>query len=95
MSARPVSQGIALTLPAEALDAIAERVAELVAAQLTTNTIDHYLTVEQAAQYLGCPRSRIYDLVAQRRVRHYRDGRRVLFRSGDLDAVLDKQETNQ
>ncbi len=78
-------QRFALTVPPELVAALAERVAALMAGQATPSP---YLTVEEAAEYLGRPKSRIYELVAQKRVRHYRDGRAVLFRREDLDACL-------
>ncbi len=80
-------QRFALTVPPELVAALAERVAALIAGQATPSP-SPYLTVEEAAEYLGRPKSRIYELVAQKRVRHYRDGRAVLFRREDLDACL-------
>jgi excisionase family DNA binding protein len=47
-----------------------------------------WLGVQDAAQYLACPVSRIYDLVSLGRLNPHRDGRRLLFRPGDLDAAL-------
>ncbi len=83
MSETPFS----LSVPPELVDALAERVAALIAEQATPVPLP-YLTVEEAAEYLGRPRSRVYELVAQKRVRHYREGRALLFRREDLDACL-------
>jgi excisionase family DNA binding protein len=51
-----------------------------------------YLAVEEAAEYLAAPKSRIYELVERGRLNPYRDGRRLLFRREDLDAVLHREE---
>jgi len=45
--------------------------------------------VETAALYLACGQQRIYDLVAQRRLRVARDGRRLPFRREWLDEYLE------
>jgi len=47
-----------------------------------------WLDVRAAARHLACSPKRIYDLVAQRRVRFARDGRRLLFRIEWLDAMV-------
>ena len=91
-SAAAPSPELTLAVPPALVDAIAHRVAELVAENLPTSPAEPYLTVDQAAAYLGCKAHRIYDLVSMRRVRHFRDGRRVLFRREDLDAALEIEE---
>ncbi len=77
----------ALAVPPELIDALAKRVATLLT-ESAAPAAPPYLSVEEAAEYLGRPKSRVYELVAQRRVRHYRDGRALLFRREDLDACL-------
>jgi len=78
---------LALEVPSALVEAVAVRVADLLAERVPPER-DGYLGVEEAADYLACPKSRVYELVAAKRVRHYRDGRRVLFKAEDLDAVL-------
>ena len=78
---------LSLAIPEALVEAVAERVAEVLAERAPTAS-DGYLGVEEAAAYLASPKSRVYELVAAKRVRHYRDGRRVLFKAEDLDAVL-------
>ncbi len=78
---------LALEVPSALVEAVAARVAALLAERVPPER-DGYLGVDEAAKYLACPRSRVYEIVAAKRVRHYRDGRRVLFRREDLDAVL-------
>jgi len=77
---------VALTLSAEQLDSIAERVAELVQ---PAAAVSPWLSSEQAADYIAAPVSRIHDLVALRKLSPRRDGRRLLFRRDDLDAYLE------
>jgi excisionase family DNA binding protein len=83
------SNGLALTVPPDLVQAIAERTAELLAEQLP-NRPEPYLDVDGAAAYLSAPVSRIYDLRRQG-VRHYKDGTRLLFKREDLDAWLDAE----
>jgi excisionase family DNA binding protein len=71
-----------------------QAIANAVAAVLTEEFAPRaaWLDVQAAADYLACPPSRIYDLVAQRRVRVARDGTRLRFRTEWLDAVLEVEE---
>ena len=82
------SSGLALAVPAELIEAIAGRVVELLTDQAEP-TATGYLDAEAAAEYLAAPKSRIYELAAAGRVRHYRDGRRLLFKPSDLDELLE------
>ena len=87
------AQTLQLTLPDGVIHALAERVAQLLRED-TPNTGpceeagESWLGVQGAAKYLACPVSRIYDLVSLGRLHPHRDGRRLLFRSRDLDAAL-------
>ena len=81
-------------LPGELIEAVAHRVAELLADRLPPSMPSVYLDVDAAAGYLARPKSRIYDLVAQGRLRHFRDGRSLLFRAEDLDACLGEREAS-
>ena len=87
--------GLTVHLPKEIVEAVAERVAQLLASRTPTPRSEPWIGVEEAAAYLCCPKSRIYDLVAQRRVRVYRDGRRLLFRASWLDACLEERVSSQ
>jgi excisionase family DNA binding protein len=74
---------IAIDLP----DELIERIADRVAAKLG-KPAEPWLGVDAAAAYLACPRSRIYDLIAQHKLEVRRDGRRVLTRREWCDAAL-------
>ncbi len=45
-----------------------------------------WLDVEQAAEHLACPKSRLYALVSARRIPFEKDGSRTLFDRVELDA---------
>jgi excisionase family DNA binding protein len=49
---------------------------------------DGFLDVEGAAEFLVCPKSRIYALVSARRIPHYKDGSRLLFDRGELQEYV-------
>ena len=86
------AQTLQLTLPDTVVHAIAQRVAQLLQPHAGENPQadrkDGWLGVKDAAEYLACPVSRIYDLVALGRLHPHRDGRRLLFQRHDLDAAL-------
>jgi excisionase family DNA binding protein len=80
--------GLTLALPDETLEAIAQRVAEIVVDRRGA-AADAWLNVEQAAEYMACAKHRVYDLVEQGRLVPGRDGRRLVFRRSALDAYLE------
>ncbi len=97
MSARPRpqavrEQGATFTftgeLPPEVLDQIVQRATAAAVEELRLLR-EPWLDVEQAAAYLACPKSRIYDLVQLRRLRHAKDGRNLKFRREWLDQALE------
>jgi len=75
--------GLALELPDELVDAIAERAAALIAQRQKAEPAS-YLDVAGAAEFIACPTSRIYALVSANRIPHHRDGSRLLFDRGEL-----------
>ncbi len=46
-----------------------------------------YMTPDEAAEYLRCTRKRVYDLVGSRRLARYGEGRRLLLRRADVEAL--------
>jgi excisionase family DNA binding protein len=85
-AAWPLASPRANTLD-ELVDVLADRVAAQLA-EVVGSPSSPWLTVEEAADRLRCPPSRIYDLKARGELVSHRDGRRLLFRREDLDAVL-------
>lgn len=64
------------------------QLAEMVADLLGTGSSSEqrpWLDVGEAAEYIRCPKSRIYALVSAGRLPHHKDGSRLLFRREELD----------
>jgi excisionase family DNA binding protein len=70
----------------ELVEQAAVRAAELLAEDVTEPA--GFLDVNGAAEFLVCPKSRIYALVSARRIPHYKDGSRLLFDRGELHAYV-------
>lgn len=80
---------LSLTLPPEILEAIAERVAELLADRVATPApVSPFMTVAEAAEYLRCKRQRVDDLLSSGRLTRHKDGSRTLVSRAELDAYL-------
>jgi excisionase family DNA binding protein len=73
-----------VTIPDELLEQIAERAAAIVTAQ-APEVRSAWLGVEQAAEYLAAPTSRLYRLVHMRRIPFEKEGARLLFNRAELD----------
>ena len=93
---------LTLTLSVEGLEAIADRVCEVIetrrgegpgrgpSARVSREGegVGHYLTVAEAANYLRAKPQRVYDLLSARRLTRFKDGRRVLVSRAELEAYL-------
>lgn len=75
---------LALPMPPEFVEAVAQRVAAILDERLLPEMDEGFLDVAGAAEFLACPPSRIYALVSARRIPHHRDGSRLLFDRGEL-----------
>jgi excisionase family DNA binding protein len=85
------SDALALTVPAELVELIAKRAAELLA-ERERPAEPELMSVDEAAELLRCRRQRVYDLTSQRRVACLRDGSRLLFRRSELLGYLEGGE---
>jgi excisionase family DNA binding protein len=74
---------LTVELPDQLLDAIVERVLERLADRPEPEPAG-YLDVAGAAEFLACPKSRVYALVSARRIPHAKDGSRLLFARAEL-----------
>lgn len=84
-----LSTNLASALFAEADDAALDALAERLRARLVLDSVSQgWLDVAGAAEYLSCPKSRIYSLVSAKRIPHERDGSRLLFDPASLDAYV-------
>lgn len=86
MAATARRRPLTLTLNSEE---IVNLIDERVRMALEALDADPWMNAEDAAEYLRCPRSRIYDLIQLGKVLPARDGSRVLFRRSALDAYLE------
>jgi len=78
---------IALELDDEQLAAIAERVAELLAPMGTNGAASPWLSMSEAADYLGVSERSLQRWLKRGRVRSTRLGRRRLLHRDDLDGL--------
>lgn len=89
----PSNGALSLALPPELVEVVAERAAEIVAeivAERLAPLTEPWVGVDQAAEHLACPKSRIYALVSAGRIPHEKDGSRLLFRRSGLDEWLEQ-----
>jgi excisionase family DNA binding protein len=90
-----VNDPLALTLPPEAVEAIARRAGELVLEQLRRNgqrAEAKYLTVDEAAELYRCKPQRIYELVSARKLTSLKEGGRLLLLRSELEQRLERRE---
>lgn len=78
---------VAVALPPAFVEAVAARVAEILA-ERQGSAPEAWIGVEEAAAHLACGRSRVYALVSAGRIPFAKDGSRLLFRRSELDAWL-------
>lgn len=88
MSERPPT--LSIELPAELLEQLAHRAAEIVVERLQAAQPNGspYLTIAEAADYARCTRQRIYDLRSSGRLTRHGDGTRALILRTELDDLL-------
>ncbi len=80
---------LSLTFPEELVTAIAAKVVELIDQRaVNAREPEPWISVDEAAAYIGKPKSRLYQLAAANEIPHGRDGRSILFRRSELDAYL-------
>ncbi len=84
---------LALEIPDETLEAIAQRAAAIAVEALGELVADgrewgEYLRPADAARYMGVSRQRVYDLVSSGRLPRFKDGSTTLVRRVDVDAYL-------
>lgn len=79
-------ESIAIPIP----DQFVEELVERVAAKLGTPAVgpEPWIGVREAAEHMGCSERRVYDLVAQGRIEHGKDGTRLRFRRTALEEYL-------
>jgi excisionase family DNA binding protein len=84
------TDGLALPVTEELLQALAARVATILADSEPEARPEPWVGVAEAAAHLSCPRSRIYALTSSGRLPCRRDGTRLLFRLSEIDRWLER-----
>jgi excisionase family DNA binding protein len=88
-----MSKPLPLLVPDELVEAIAQRVAELLLEHSGTSAepVSPWLDVDGACAYLGFSRDRLYKLTAARAIpcRKKRGGQGLLFHRAELDAWIE------
>lgn len=80
------------TVPADTIETIVCRVAEVVFAKMgTTTTATPYMTVDEAAEYLRCSPQRVYDLASSGRLPRYKEGRRTLHLRTEVTNLIEPE----
>jgi excisionase family DNA binding protein len=101
-SRRPAASApanLGITLPAELIDALAERIASLLSEQIAQQLAAQqqqaspWLTVDQTCAYLGFSRDTLYKLTAARAVPFHKKqrGQGLRFHRDELDAWMETQ----
>jgi len=80
---------VTLDIGDEIVERIAQRAAELLVDRQSAMA-SGYLDVAGAADFLACPKSRIYALVSAGRLPHHHDGSRLLFDPAELREYVRK-----
>ena len=87
MSANGTAQGLAIALPDDLIEQVAQRAAEIVLEHRDLGA-EPWLTVEQAAAHLAVSSSQLYTLTARRHrngLPVVKEGSRNYYRASDLD----------
>jgi excisionase family DNA binding protein len=86
---------LALRLSEEQVSALLEELTDRVVARASERLCleaESYINTKEAATYLACQPQRIYELVHEGRLPHYKDGaKRLLFRRSELDGYLESR----
>ena len=92
-----MTEPLSFQIPAQVLDAVASRAADIVLERLqaepnTSEVTSPYLTIREAAVLLRCSRQRIDDLLSQRRLTRHKDGSRTLVLRAEIQEHLRHEE---
>ncbi len=82
---------LTIELSDQQIEALAVHVAAAADRSRQETQPEPWLNVDQAAAYLSCGKQRVYNLISQRRLRHVKDGSRVLVRREWIDEHLKAQ----
>jgi excisionase family DNA binding protein len=83
-----MSEPISFRLPDEFLDQVAAKVAAILESRQAPSAPKRWLTIDEAADYIGSSRKRVYDLRSSGRLSRTGDGTRVLVDRIELDKLI-------
>ena len=90
MSRNGDTPGLALVVPPDLVEAIAERAAELVAERVDAGSDDGWLRgAERIAAYIDAKPDRVYALASARRIPVHKDGSALVARKSELDRWIE------
>lgn len=85
---RPAPVRLTFELADEQLDAIAARVADRLAARMPRpEPASRYMATSEVADFLRCPKRRVYELVGDGRLTRHGDGRRLLLLREEVERL--------
>ncbi len=80
---------VSLELPAELVEAIAERAAEMVLERLAASEPSSaYMSVREAADYLRAKPQRVHDLLSAGKLTRFKEGARTLVARREVEALV-------
>lgn len=82
------SRSLALALPDELVEVIAQRAAEILTSRPGASEDGWLRGADRIAAYIDCPRSRVYALTSARRIPVHHDGSALIARRSELDRWL-------
>lgn len=85
---------LSINLPDDVLEQLAQRVADILEERVAARDpgqqrADRWLTVDQAAEYIGSRPQRVYDLRSSGRLTRHGDGARALVDRHELDQLIE------
>jgi excisionase family DNA binding protein len=80
---------LTVSLPAELVEEIAQRAADILEERLVRQAAPRWLTIDQAAEYIAASKQRVYDLRSSGRISRHGDGRRALVDRDELDQLIE------
>src|SRR5947207_130289 len=88
-AARVSSDSLALALPPDLVEAIAQRAAAIVLERSSERPSDAspYMTLVEACEYLRCKRQRIDNLLLERRLTKVKEGGRLLLLRAEVEQL--------
>jgi excisionase family DNA binding protein len=99
MPTRAVERTLALVVPPELVEQVAERAAQLVLDSLHDHepgdASSPYITIPEAAQYLRAKRHRVDDLLSRGTLTRHKDGTRTLILRAELEAYVAGEPTRR